>query len=204
LEQAIVLEVAGRYPRVWRGWIVAAVFTFGVACAQPSPSSPERGRAVEFVASDLRGRTFRASDHYAREVIVMAFFATWSKPSTQELNHLETLRQRHAGQGLFVLGIAVDGPETTADVAGFVARHDYRFTVVLDADSHIVSLFNPKRSVPLTVLVARDGSIARFYEGYLPGDEVKLEEDVAVELRRPTAAKDTSRMSVTPVVTATP
>jgi hypothetical protein len=59
-----------------------------------------------------------------------------------------------------------------------VKRFDVPFPVVTDDDSRIASLYNPRRSMPLSVLVDRGGRIVAVREGYAPGDEKLLEADV--------------------------
>lgn len=72
----------------------------------------------------------------------------------------------------------MDGPESSAEVPAFVNRYSLTFPVVLDDDSSIAGLYNPKRSMPLSVLVDRNGHVVRVREGYNPGDERLVKEDV--------------------------
>jgi hypothetical protein len=76
----------------------------------------------------------------------------------------------------------MDGPETVADVPAFVRRYELDFPVVTDADSSIASLYDPKKSMPLSVLIGRSGRIAVVREGYNPGEEALVAADVAKEL----------------------
>jgi peroxiredoxin len=92
---------------------------------------------------------------------------------------------QHRGQGLLVVGIAMDGPESLADVPAFVRRYGLDFPVVLDDDSRIASLYDPKKSMPLSVLIGREGRIASVREGYNPGDERIVAEDVQRALAAP-------------------
>jgi peroxiredoxin len=63
-------------------------------------------------------------------------------------------------------------------VPAFVKRYSVDFPVVLDEDSHIASLYDPKKSMPLSVLIAKSGRIALVREGYNPGDEKLVSADV--------------------------
>ena len=76
----------------------------------------------------------------------------------------------------------MDGPETMADVPAFVKRFDVNFPVVVDDDSRIASLYNPKKSMPLSVIIDRAGRIAVVREGYNPGDERQVASDVTTAL----------------------
>jgi peroxiredoxin len=74
-----------------------------------------------------------------------------------------------------------------ADVPAFVRRFGIDFPVVVDEDSSIASLYNPKKSMPLSVLIDRSGHIARVREGFNPGDQTLIADDVAAALGRSAA-----------------
>jgi hypothetical protein len=59
---------------------------------------------------------------------------------------------------------------------------DINFPVVVDDDSRIASLYNPKKSMPLSVLISKTGRISVVREGYNPGDEKLVQADVTKEL----------------------
>jgi peroxiredoxin len=141
--------------------------------------------ATDFAARDTDGRTFRLSDHLGKEVILLDFWATWCEPCLSEMPHLEQMYEQNKAKGFLIVGIAMDGPETVADVPSFKQRHDMTFPVVLDEDSHIVSVYNPKRSAPLSVLIDRKGRVVRVRESYNPGDENLVRADVAQALASP-------------------
>ena len=53
------------------------------------------------------------------------------------------------------------------------------FSVVLDEDSHIASIYNPKKSAPLSILIDKQGRVVTVHEGYNPGDETVIADEVA-------------------------
>jgi len=154
------------------------------ACAATGRSSVERPAttATDFAARDVDGRTFRLSDHLGKEVVLLDFWATWCEPCLAEMPHLEALYEAHKAEGFRVVAIAMDGPETVADVPSFAKRHALTFPVVLDEDSHVVSIYNPKHAAPLSVLINRTGAVVRVRESYNPGDEELVAKDVAQAL----------------------
>jgi peroxiredoxin len=139
--------------------------------------------APDFTSRDVDGNTFRLSDHLGKQVVLLDFWATFCEPCKAEFPHLRALYSRERARGLLVVGIAMDGPETVADVPAFVKRFDVDFPVVMDDDSHIASLYNPKKSMPLSVIIEKDGRIGVVREGYNPGDEGQVASDVAAALR---------------------
>jgi peroxiredoxin len=147
--------------------------------------------APDFTASEVDGKTFRLSDHLGKSVVLLDFWSTFCEPCKAEFPHLRALYDENKAKGLLVVGVAMDGPETVADVHAFVKRFELDFPVVTDADSRIASLYDPKKSMPLSVLISRSGRVAVVREGYNPGEEKLLAADVAKELA-PTEAAPTS------------
>jgi peroxiredoxin len=164
--------------------LVACEADQGAAAGAQAPTggSGSGTLAPDFTARDVDGKTFRLSDHLGKHVVLLDFWATFCEPCKAEFPHLADLYARDKEKGLLVLGVAMDGPESSAEVPAFVKRHDVTFPVVLDDDSRIASLYDPKKSMPLSVLIGRDGRITVVREGYNPGDEKLVDADVAKAL----------------------
>ena len=146
-----------------------------VASEGTKPGAP----APDFTLRDLDGRNATLSDHFGKDVILLNFWATWCVPCGAEMPHLEQMYQKHKGEGFVVLGIAMDGPETIAQVGPFARRYGLNFPVLLDEETRVVGVYNPKRTAPLNILIDRKGQIARVRNGYNAGDEKLVEADVA-------------------------
>lgn len=152
----------------------------------PSQSSSASGtNAPDFTASDVDGKTFHLSDHLGKSVVLLDFWSTFCEPCKAEFPHLRALYDEDKSKGLLVVGVAMDGPETIADVHAFVKRFELDFPVVTDDDSRIASLYDPKKSMPLSVLIGRSGKIVVVREGYNPGEEKLVAADVEKELAAP-------------------
>ena len=152
-------------------------------CASGCGRDAHHATAADFSARTTAGTTFRLSDHLGREVVILAFFATWSKPSLAEMAHLQALYEAEKGRGLLIVAVSVDGPETASGVPGFAYRNGLTFPVVVDEDSRIASLYNPRRDVPFTVVVDRQGRTSQ-HEGYNPGDEDLIAASARAALER--------------------
>ncbi|MFO0677881.1 MAG: TlpA disulfide reductase family protein [Polyangiaceae bacterium] len=168
-----------------RGLVALVVgATLSVACdnaASPKSAADEKAgaQAADFTTRDIEGNTFRLSDHLGKKVILLDFWSTFCQPCMAEFPHLNRLYQENKAKGFVVVGISMDGPETVADVPSFAKRNGVTFPVVLDEDSRIASLYNPRKSAPLAVLIGKDGKVHAIREGYNPGDEEHLAADVA-------------------------
>ncbi len=135
--------------------------------------------ASDFTLRDTDGRDVHLSDYLSKnDVILNDFWATWCVPCEAELPHLEALYRQFKDQGFVVLGVTMDGPETIAQVAPFARRYELSFPVLLDDETKVTGVYNPKRTAPLSVLVDKKGQIARVRSGFSSGDEKLIEEDV--------------------------
>ncbi len=200
----------GSVRRGTRGFRAARAFTlafaaFGVslsiaACDTPAAKAPGQdghtakdekagASAADFTARDIEGKTFRLSDHLGKKVILLDFWSTFCQPCMAEFPHLNRLYQENKEKGFLIVGVSMDGPETVADVPSFAKRNSVSFPVVLDEDSRIASLYNPRKSAPLAVLIGKDGKVKAIREGYNPGDEEHLAADVAKVLDPAKAAQ---------------
>jgi peroxiredoxin len=140
------------------------------------------GGAQDFQLDDVSGHRFQLSDHLGRSVVVLDFWATWCDPCKVELPRLAELHEKYRGRGLVMVGIAVDGPESIAQVRGEVRQMRIPFPVLLDQESRVVAMYNPRRSAPYVVVIDRAGRIAHQHEGYTPGDEVGLAREIELAL----------------------
>jgi len=135
--------------------------------------------ASDFTTRDIDGKTLRLSDHLGKEVVLLDFWSTFCQPCQAEIPHLRRLYEQHKAQGFVVIAVSMDGPETVAEVPSFARRNQMTFPVVLDEDSRIASMYNPRKSAPLSVLIDKQGKVVAVREGYNPGDEEFLAKDVA-------------------------
>jgi peroxiredoxin len=136
-------------------------------------------QATDFTLRDTEGRTVRLSDFLGKQVVLIDFWATWCVPCEAELPHLQELYRTNKDKGFVVLGVAMDGPETIAQVGPFARRYSLEFPVLLDEETKVVNVYNPKRTAPLSVLIDRNGKIVRVRSGFSTGDEKLIAADVS-------------------------
>jgi len=121
----------------------------------------------------LDGRTLRSSELRGRP-LVLEFWATWSQPSRASMPVLSALQARHGKRGLLVLGLSVDD-QPAARVLEYARRQRLLFPVAMASEA-MLDDYGPIRSLPTTILVDRNGRIARRIVGHL--DARTLEEFV--------------------------
>ena len=145
--------------------------------------------ASDFSARDIDGKTVQLSTYLGKQAVLLNFWETWCEPCVAEFPHLRRMYETNKDKGFVMLGIAMDGPETVANVPAYARRNQLNFPVLLDEDSQVASVYNPKKSAPLSVLIDKTGKIVAIREGYNPGDEKDLAKEVAKVLDGVNAAK---------------
>jgi peroxiredoxin len=161
------------------GFLSVGLFALALI-AGPSPAFAQN--AIDFALKDLQGDTVRLEDFIGKDVILINFWATWCVPCVKELPHFDGFHKKYGERGLTVLTITVDGPETVAKVKPFMERYGYTFPVLLDTESRVIALYNPRVILPYTVLIDRQGRIRHWHQGYSLGDEKTVEEELVALL----------------------
>ncbi|MBI2824665.1 MAG: TlpA family protein disulfide reductase [Planctomycetia bacterium] len=143
------------------------------------------GQPVEsFSVAGLDGGKLTAAD-LAGRVTVLHFWDYRNEPLKEpygQVGYLEFLHQKRKDQGVKVYGVAVDGrlaeggAERRAALSGvrkLKAFMNLSYPLVLDAGDFVKALGDPRlvgATLPLFVVVGRDGKIAHYHVGFYEVD----------------------------------
>lgn len=173
-----------RWGTAWYHLFLAA-FVFGCSAREASGgATPSSGhsRPPDFELPTLDGQTVRLSDYLGRDVILIDFWATYCKPCLTAMPELEALYREHKDRGLVVLGVSLDAADQLDDVRVQVSKSGVTFPILLDQETRVVALYNPRTSAPYSVLIGRDGRILHKQEGFV-STSGSLEADVIAALK---------------------
>jgi cytochrome c biogenesis protein CcmG, thiol:disulfide interchange protein DsbE len=110
------------------------------------------------------------------KVTVVSFWATWCKPCKEEMRAMFPLIQKFQGDVEYI-AISIDDTKTMSKVGPYVSSKGYTFTVLLDPNKDLFRSLNGT-DVPYTLVYAADGTLHSKHDGYLAGDEVKMEQEL--------------------------
>jgi thiol-disulfide isomerase/thioredoxin len=136
--------------------------------ALPVVASGQSAKAPFVALKDMRGRTVRLSD-YRGKIILLNFWATWCPPCRAEMPDLVKWQREYREKGLQVVGVTYP-PADRAEVRKFVRSRRVNYPVLLGA-KETQSLFDHKETLPLTVVINREGNVRGVIEGIILPDE---------------------------------
>ena len=117
----------------------------------------ERGEPLELAGVDLNGDPLALSDSRG-DVTVVNSWATWCPPCRTEMPEFAEVAEKLAGQGVTFVGINVqDDPAGAREYAA-----DTPYPSIVDDDGSLVAQIPdvPPRSLPVTVILDRQGRVA--------------------------------------------
>lgn len=137
------------------------VFSAATVLAQEST-------APQFALKDINGHTVRLRA-YRGKVVMINFWATWCPPCRAEMPDLVRLQREHAEQGLQIIGITYP-PETKNRVRRFARSLKVNYPIILGT-RQIKARFSSEETLPLTVVIDRDGKVNNIISGILLREE---------------------------------
>jgi len=141
------------------------------------PARSPMAKAPDFSAKDLSGKTIHLADLLKTGPVLVDFWTTWCKPCKNELPELDKLHRAYRDRGFKVVAIAEDDPKTVLGVKQIVTQKKWEMIILTDTKKDVGNSFNV-RNYPTSFLIAQDGTIVNFAQGYMPGDEKPLEAKV--------------------------
>jgi peroxiredoxin len=118
----------------------------------------------QFALKDINGKTVRLRA-YRGKVVLINFWATWCPPCRAEMPDLVRLQREHAKQGLQIIGITYP-PERKNRVRKFARSLKVNYPIILGT-RQIRERFSSEETLPLTVVIDRDGKVKEIISGIL-------------------------------------
>jgi len=135
----------------------------------PASAQPRQGQAVVWPdVTLLDGTRWGAAQAQGKQVVVV-FWSTTCPFCLRHNEHIEKLRRAAAGRALEIITVARD--KDPAAVKAYLARHGYGFQVTMAQDAMAAAL-SPRKVIPLTVTVDRQGRLGQVIPGEMFEDDV--------------------------------
>ena len=125
-------------------------------------------KAFAFELEDLDGVSRRLKELRGK-IVLLDFWASWCMPCRIDLPRVEALHQELQDEGLVILGVNSEDPETAR---AFLEEHSYSFPTLLDPSKSLTREFEV-RVLPTVVVIDCDGKVASYLVGAHSAEDLR-------------------------------
>jgi len=147
-----------------------------------APSPAERGQSaivgneIELALKDPFGGEQRLSSLKGR-IVILNFWATYCTPCRKEMPDLAAIQNEYGALGVQVIGASTDEPADRDKVMQFAKEAKVNFPIWLGATTAHMITFGLGAALPGTVIIDREGRVAKIISGVVNYAEVKKQID---------------------------
>ena len=113
--------------------------------------------------------------------LLIDFWATWCKPCKIIMQHLNQYHNDYKDKGFKVVMINQDTPRSLGKVKSFINSKNFDFLVSIDPNQQTAKKLNGQ-IMPNLILIKQDGTIQWRHQGYMPGEEKEIKEQIELLL----------------------
>lgn len=137
----------------------------------------ENPTVSNFRLKNIDNRTVSFNSLKGENFTVIDFWATWCKPCVKSIPKLVEISDEFEDKGVQFIGISIDGPRNLAKVKPFARSLGVNYPILLDVNSEVMAKLSV-RAVPTLLIVNDENEIVYFHEGYKPGEEREIREEI--------------------------
>jgi thiol-disulfide isomerase/thioredoxin len=128
---------------------------------------------LNFTLKDMNGVDVKLAS-FKGKVILLNFWATWCGPCRAEIPALVELQKQYS-QDLVILGFSVDDP--VDKLKPYAEQYKINYPVLVGSGrEEVQDAFGPLWGIPVSVIIGRDGTIARKHSGI--GTKEQFEQEI--------------------------
>ena len=151
--------------------LVAACFVLPARTPADLTAAGSRKAAPDFTLSDSKGASVKLSDYKGR-VVLLDFWATWCGGCKIEIPWYMEFQSKYKDSGLSVIGVSMD-EDGWKSVKPFLEKNPMNYSVAV-GNPGLAKLYGVD-SMPMTLLIDRDGKIAASHVGMVDKDAFESE-----------------------------
>ncbi|MDQ3710751.1 MAG: TlpA family protein disulfide reductase [Acidobacteriota bacterium] len=128
----------------------------------------QSNKVLDIALKDLQGKTVKIKE-FKGKVVLLNFWATWCPPCRAEIPELIKWQKEYENQGLQIVGITYP-PTNRLKVRRFVRRNKINYPILFGS-KNTKAIFDSGETMPLTVVIDRNGNIKEIIEGIVFAEE---------------------------------
>lgn len=147
-------------------FVVSAILIWPTVVPGNASTTSARRSAPDFALQDSNGEMIKLSD-YKGKIVLLDFWATWCHGCQIEIPWYMEFQKKYKERGLVVIGVSMDD-DGWKSVKPFLKDHNLNYPIVIGSENlgHQYGV----DSMPVTLLIDRDGQIAESHAGMVDKD----------------------------------
>ena len=127
---------------------------------------------MHFTLKDMNGENVNLAS-FKGKIVLINFWATWCGPCRAEIPSLVELQAQY-GEDLRILGVSID--DTADKLKPYAAEFKMNYPVLVgNGHQDMQDAFGPLFGIPVSVIVGRDGKIAKKHSGIATKEQFERE-----------------------------
>ena len=150
---------------------VSMVVLSGCATTTELTEATQYPRAPDLGFVHMDGTNTTLADYEGKNVLVVNFWGLRCQNCIEEMPFLERLHNKYGSKGLVLLGVNTDGVDEKL-LTRFMPQLPVKvsYPIIIDPDFALADAYQ-MMAAPLTIVIAKDGTVRYRHEGYEPSIE---------------------------------
>lgn len=156
--------------------VLVGLLMWAVKLPAATTKANSRKSAPDFTLQNSSGTSLKLSSYRGR-IVLLDFWATWCHGCKIEIPWYMEFQNKYKGRGLSVIGVSMDD-DGWKSVTPFLKENKLNYPVVI-GNQDLAKQYGVA-SMPVTLLIDRDGKIAESHSGMV--DKDAFENDIRILL----------------------
>jgi thiol-disulfide isomerase/thioredoxin len=159
-------------------WLAPGIGHIDDGTTVEGPGDPDDAQAIgkvapmHFTLKDMNGKDVDLAS-FNGKIVLINFWATWCGPCRAEIPSLVELQTEYRDD-LIILGVSID--DTADKLKPYAAEFKMNYPVLVgNGHQDMQDAFGPLFGIPVTVIVGRDGRIAKKHSGIATKEQFERE-----------------------------
>ncbi|MFC0876726.1 TlpA disulfide reductase family protein [Saccharicrinis sp. FJH2] len=140
-----------------------------------------RAQNVDIEMKSTDNKWVNLQDQLGEKLTIIDFWATWCKPCLNAMPKINSIYESYKNKGVNVIGISVDSPRNHSKVKPLLSSLKITYPVLFDMDEDLKNELNVS-VMPTLCILNSEGKLIYTHEGFTPGDEEKIKEEIEKHL----------------------